>query len=163
METKICSRCALDTTTSFIKFDDKGVCNFCHDYDKAAAMSLLEKELGWVYYGGKHYESIYTRFYQAFVLPRKFNIDKRKAHYSSLVCSGQMTRERATELIKEPAYDEQLLEQDREYAIKKLGLSRNVFDTIMSAPNKSFLAYRTNHGVFEFAKKLVNATRGRIG
>jgi N-acetyl sugar amidotransferase len=72
------------------------------DYNKAAAMETLQKDLGWIYYGGKHYESIYTRFYQAYLLPRKFSIDKRKAHYSSLIYSGQMTRDQAVELMKEP-------------------------------------------------------------
>lgn len=133
------------------------------DYDKTEAMRLLEDKLGWVYYGGKHYESIYTRFYQAYLLPRKFDIDKRKAHYSSLICSGQMKRARAIELMNEPVYEERLLQEDREYAIKKLGLSQETFDTIMSAPNKSFMEYRTSRAVFEFAKKLVNATRGYIG
>ena len=61
------------------------------DYNKQQAMEVLQNQLGWVYYGGKHYESIYTRFYQAYLLPTKFDIDKRKAHYSNLILSGQMT------------------------------------------------------------------------
>jgi N-acetyl sugar amidotransferase len=133
------------------------------DYDKQQAMRLLQDKLGWVYYGGKHYESIYTRFYQAYVLPRKFDIDKRKAHYSSLICSGQMTRERALELMREPVYPERGLREDREYTIKKLGLRPEQFDAIMAAPNKTFESYRTSHRVFELAKKLVNATRHHIG
>ena len=133
------------------------------DYDKKHAMRLLEEQLGWQYYGGKHYESIYTRFYQAYVLPRKFNIDKRKAHFSSLICSGQMTRDEALDLMREPVYPQHLLEQDREYALKKLGLTASQFDDIMAAPTKTFLAYRTRHGFFEWAKKLVNSTRSLIG
>ena len=133
------------------------------DYDKNQAMRLLEEQLGWQYYGGKHYESIYTRFYQAYVLPRKFNIDKRKAHFSSLICSGQMTRDEALDLMREPVYPQHLLEQDREYATKKLGLSASQFDDIMAAPTKTFLAYRTRHAFFEGAKKLVNSTRSFIG
>ena len=133
------------------------------DYDKKQAIHLLEEKLGWQYYGGKHYESIYTRFYQAYVLPRKFSIDKRKAHYSSLICSGQMTRVEALDLMREPVYPQHLLEQDREYATKKLGLSASQFDEIMAAPTKTFLAYRTRHKFFEGAKKLVNSTRSFIG
>ncbi len=133
------------------------------DYDKQQTMHLLQDQLGWVYYGGKHYESIYTRFYQAYVLPRKFDIDKRKAHYSSLICSGQMTREQALALMQEPVYPERALLEDREYTIKKLGLNPEQFDAIMDAPNKTFESYRTSHRVFELAKKLVNATRRQIG
>jgi hypothetical protein len=133
------------------------------DYDKAKAMQLLQDRLGWVYYGGKHYESIYTRFYQAYVLPRKFDIDKRKAHLSTLILSGQTTREQALAAMQEPVYPERALLEDRDYAIKKLGLSSEQFDSIMAAPEKTFLDYRTSHGIFERAKKIVNAGRRAIG
>jgi N-acetyl sugar amidotransferase len=133
------------------------------DYNKTQTMQLLQDKLAWVYYGGKHYESIYTRFYQAYVLPRKFNIDKRKAHLSTLVCSGQMTREQALEAMQEPVYPERALVDDREYSIKKLGLTQRQFDQIMTAPNKTFLEYHTSHSLFETAKKLVNAGRKYIG
>lgn len=133
------------------------------EYDKKKAMSILENELGWVYYGGKHYESIYTRFYQAYILPRKFNIDKRKAHYSNLICSGQMTRDEALASMREPVYPEKLLQDDREYTIKKLGLTEAEFDAIMHAPNRTFVDYKTSHGFFEQAKKVVNASRRWIG
>lgn len=132
-------------------------------YDKDEAMDVLQNQLGWVYYGGKHYESIYTRFYQAYILPRKFDIDKRKAHYSNLVLSGQMTREEALEQMKLPVYPENLLEEDREYTIKKLGFSEAEFDAIMAAPTKIFEDYKTSHKIFETAKKMVNATRRYVG
>ncbi|OGB20901.1 MAG: ExsB family protein [Burkholderiales bacterium RIFCSPLOWO2_02_FULL_57_36] len=138
------------------------ILNYVH-YDKKEAMDVLQDKLGWIYYGGKHYESIYTRFYQAYILPRKFNIDKRKAHYSNLICSGQMTREEAFTLMQDPVYPEKLLEDDREYTIKKLGLTEDEFEAIMKAPNKTFLDYKTSHGLFEHAKKIVNASRRWIG
>ena len=133
------------------------------EYEKKNAMEVLQNKLGWVYYGGKHYESIYTRFYQAYLLPRKFDIDKRKAHYSNLICSDQLSREQALQLMREPTYPEQLLAEDREYTIKKLGLTADQFETIMGAPNKTFHEYRTSHGMFELAKKLVNTSRKYIG
>ncbi len=70
------------------------------DYRKKDAMEILENELGWRYYGGKHYESIYTRFFQGYLLPRKFGYDKRRAHLSSLVCSSEISREQALEELK---------------------------------------------------------------
>jgi N-acetyl sugar amidotransferase len=133
------------------------------DYRKAAAMNILQKELGWVYYGGKHYESIYTRFYQAYLLPRKFNIDKRKAHYSNLILSGQMSRLEALEAMKEPAYPKDLLKQDREYAIKKLNLDEKSFEDIMALPTKTFLDYKNHRDVFTLAKRMLNSSRRLIG
>ena len=133
------------------------------EYDKTKAMQLLQDKLGWVYYGGKHYESIYTRFYQAFLLPRKFEIDKRKAHLSTLILSGQTTREQALAAMQEPVYPERALLEDRDYAIKKLNLTSEQFEAILAAPNKTFLDYRTSHGIFETAKRIVNAGRRSIG
>ena len=133
------------------------------DYNKKPAMSALEQRIGWIYYGGKHYESIYTRFYQAYLLPRKFNIDKRKAHYSNLILSGQMTRAEALEAMKEPTYPKKLLDQDREYTIKKLNLDGGAFEEIMALPRKTFLDYRNNRDVFNLAKRVVNTSRQLIG
>lgn len=111
------------------------------DYSKKRAMEILQSELGWKYYGGKHYESIYTRFYQGCILPRKFGFDKRRSHLSSLVCSGEMTRAEALgELAKAPYPPDQQTE-DREYVIKKLGLQPADFDGIMAAPPKRFEDY----------------------
>jgi N-acetyl sugar amidotransferase len=111
------------------------------DYVKKDAMEVLQKELDWKYYGGKHYESIYTRFYQGYILPKKFGYDKRKTHLSSLICSGEISRDEAlSELANEP-YPADLQEQDREYVIKKLGLTEEQFEEIMNLPKKSFWDY----------------------
>lgn len=111
------------------------------DYNKETAMALLQKELGWVYYGGKHYESIYTRFFQGYILPKKFKVDKRKAHLSSLVCSGQITREQAVNELQEPPYAADLQESDFQFVLKKLSLTENEFEQIMNLPIKSFYDY----------------------
>lgn len=78
-------------------------------YNKNEAMDILRTKLDWKYYGGKHYESIYTRFYQGYILPTKFGIDKRKAHISSLIFAGQVTREQGFDELKKPIYPEELL------------------------------------------------------
>jgi N-acetyl sugar amidotransferase len=113
------------------------------DYRKADALEVLQKELGWRYYGGKHYESIYTRFYQGYILPKKFGFDKRKMHLSSLICSGEITREIALAELAQPTYAEALQASDREYVIKKLGMTEAEFDQIMSAPPKRYDDYPT--------------------
>jgi len=104
-------------------------------------MAVLQDELGWVYYGGKHYESIYTRFFQAYILPRKFNADKRKAHLSALICAGEITREQAQTALQEPICPETLLRQDKEFVVKKLGLTEDEFDAIMARPRKTIRDY----------------------
>lgn len=111
------------------------------DYNKQEAMQLLENELGWKYYGGKHHESIYTRFYQGYILPQKFGYDKRRSHLSSQICSGEITRELALAELQEPAYSPSVQEEDREYVAKKLGLIDHEFDAIMNLPKKKFLDY----------------------
>jgi N-acetyl sugar amidotransferase len=103
-------------------------------YNKKEVKKLISKELGWRDYGGKHYESVFTRFYQGYILPNKFKIDKRKAHLSNLICSGQITREEAVEEMKQPIYNEAVRNADYEFVIKKFGLTSAEFEAIMNAP-----------------------------
>lgn len=103
------------------------------DYSKSRAKSLLMKELGWRDYGGKHYESVFTRFYQGYVLPRKFNVDKRKAHLSNLILTGEISRDQALVELQQPTYDEELMKEDKAYVIKKLGFSAEEFEKILTA------------------------------
>lgn len=106
------------------------------DYQKAEAKRTLTTELGWRDYGGKHYESVFTRFYQGYVLPRKFGVDKRKAHLSSLILSDQMTREAAIRELQQPTYDEELQQLDMAYVRKKLGFSAREFEELLTQPNR---------------------------
>lgn len=113
------------------------------DYDKHQATAVLEKELGWRSYGGKHCESIYTRFFQTCILPEKFNIDKRRAHLSALVVCGQLSREGALDAVRLPAAPEDRARDDRQYVLKKLGLTEDEFQNIMRQPCKTYWEYRT--------------------
>ncbi len=113
------------------------------DYDKFEVGKILRKELGWKYYGGHHYESIYTRFVASYILREKFNIDKRKVSLSALIRSGKMTREEALEKITEKPYPDERIDEDKHYILEKLGLTKEEFDEIMSSPIKSFLDYPT--------------------
>lgn len=130
------------------------------DYHKEQAMALLERELGWVYYGGKHHESIYTRFYQGYVLPTKFGIDKRYGHLSDLINAGQMTREQALDEVAKPPYPLEEQRSDLAYVAKKLGLTPEDFDKIMRLPVKSFRDYRHSYGQVQALKSWVNRLRG---
>jgi N-acetyl sugar amidotransferase len=112
------------------------------DYNRNEAKRLLEREIGWRDYGGKHYESVFTRFFQGYILPRKFGIDKRRAHLSALICSGQIQRSETLEIITHDPYPSvEMMREDREYVIKKLGLSEAEFEQIMAEPVKSYRDY----------------------
>lgn len=118
-------------------------------YNKAEAIKTLEREVGWRNYGGKHQESIITRFHQAYVLPRKFKLDKRRAHLSNLIFSGQMTREEALAELAKPPYAPEMIEADCEYFIKKLVITESEFERIMAEPPKSYRDYPNEEWLYD--------------
>lgn len=130
-------------------------------YVKEDAMKVIQDELGWVYYGGKHYESVFTRFFQAYLLPVKFGFDKRLAHLSTLICSGQITREEALEEMKKDAYPPDMLAEDKEYVIKKLGMTHEEFEKMLQAPVKSYKDYPNDESKLKFIYSVYNKLRGR--
>ena len=111
------------------------------DYNKNSALIELEK-IGYKPYPKKHGESIFTKFFQNYYLPKKFKYDKRLPHYSSLILSNQMSREEAIELLKKPLYEEKELENDIEYIIKKLQIDKETFKDIMNAEITYYEQYR---------------------
>ncbi len=131
-------------------------------YVKSDAKKLLIDELGWRDYGGKHYESIFTRFFHAYYLPNKFGYDLRKSYLSALICSGQISRNEALEELKNPPAKEEMLVNDKEYVMKKLGLSSEEFSTIMTAPNKTFKDYPNTDGIWRKFGKVVRVARNYI-
>lgn len=111
------------------------------DYNKAEAMKLLQEELGWRNYGGKHHESRFTKFIQSYLLLKKFDLDYRKATFSSQICVGDMTREQAIEALKAPAYNEQDMEREKEYIAKKLQISRAELNEIIERRGRYYDEY----------------------
>ena len=111
------------------------------DYQKKMAQDFLKSEYNWQYYGEHHHENIFTKFAIAQWLPKKFNIDKRIITYSAQIMSEEISRDEALERIKKEPYTEDEMERDKEYVIKKLGLTRHELDGIWNRPNKSFLDY----------------------
>lgn len=108
------------------------------EYDKEKAKKFLIEELGWRDYGGKHHESIYTKFFQAYILPTKFGYDKRRAHLSSLILAGQIQREEALKELEKPLYDEKELNEHILYVPKKLGLTQEEFEDIMKTQPRKY-------------------------
>ncbi len=130
-------------------------------YDKKHAMSLLQEKLGWRYYGGKHYESVYTRFFQGYILPEKFKIDKRKAHLSTLIFSGQLTRDQALDELKRAPYPEELFHDDYEFVLKKFSLSEGEFRELIALPVKTYRDYPNNSEFMGILRKTLNYLRGK--
>ena len=130
------------------------------NYNKDDAMKLLQDKLSWIYYGGKHYESVYTRFYQGYMLPKKFGIDKRRGHASDLIRANQLSREDALEEMKKDPYPStEMLEQDKEFMYKKFMFSKQDFEEIMSKPKKNFMDYKNRAKYVVKIKKVVNYLR----
>ena len=119
-------------------------------YIKDDAMHLLEKELEWKYYGGKHYESKYTGFVQSYILPEKFNIDYRRATFSVQICTGEITREYALEELKKKTYQPEQVNIEKTYISKKLGISLEEFENIMEDPPKLYRDYPNDEKKLEF-------------
>lgn len=119
------------------------------DYNKSEVKKLIIEKLGWRDYGGKHYESIFTRFYQGYILKEKFGFDKRQFHLSTLVQSKQISREEALSEFKMPAYDPLILAQDKDYVIKKLEFTEESFDAYMSAPIHKHTEYKSIQGYWD--------------
>jgi len=118
------------------------------DYDKNDAQKVLTEKFNWQQYGAKHNESIFTRFYQNYILPLKFKVDKRKAHLSSLICSGQITREQALEEIQTDTLTLKQTIEDKSYILKKLGITEETFDNWMKQKPVShfeYPSYLTHH------------------
>lgn len=128
-------------------------------YNKEEAIRILEKDYGWRYYGGKHYESRWTRFFQGYYLPYKFGYDKRKAHLSSLIVSGQMSRAEALEALKTPLYDDKLLSEDKIFIAKKLGLSLTEFEELIEQPVHHYSEFPNHQGKKRIAMQAYRLAR----
>jgi N-acetyl sugar amidotransferase len=113
-------------------------------YKKLEAKRFLIDEFGWRDYGGKHYESVFTRFYQGYILPIKYGIDKRKAHLSNLICNGEITRAEALDELSKPVDELSRQKADKRYVAKKLGWSETEFDDILALPPRRHEEFGTD-------------------
>jgi N-acetyl sugar amidotransferase len=111
-------------------------------YVKEEAMQFLVDRFGWQRYAHKHYESRFTRFYEGYWLPTKFGYDKRRAHFSSLILTKQMTRDEALRKISQPAYDDETIAHDFEYVATKLDIGVDALRDLLNGPNRSYRDYK---------------------
>jgi N-acetyl sugar amidotransferase len=125
-------------------------------YIKAEAMQFLKDTYGWIPYPQKHFESRFTRFFEGYWLPNKFGFDSRRVQYSSLILTGQMTRDQALQLLQAPALSDDEVRTEFEYIAKKLGISSDELQGYFDAPNKSYKDYKNQEAMFVLGAKILN-------
>lgn len=140
----------------FLKLESIEVLNYI-DYNKQVAKEIIISQLNWKDYGGKHYESVFTKFYQAYILPVKFGVDKRIAHNSNLICSGQITKSEATKEIDKPLYLENSdLKAEKDYVLKKFQISEKEFDEYMNGVIRKHSDFKTEKHLWEKYFQLID-------
>jgi N-acetyl sugar amidotransferase len=122
------------------------------NYNKEEVEKLLFEKFGWQKYENKHYENVFTRFYEGYYLIKKFNYDKRKCYQSNLILSGQITREEALSNLSKNPYNENLVKRDMKYIAKKMGFSLSEFEDIINREGKSYEDYPNS---FTILKSLI--------
>jgi N-acetyl sugar amidotransferase len=127
-------------------------CNFV-PFLKADVEQELHDKFGWQSFQHKHHESRFTRFYEDYWLPRKFGFQKRKAHFSSLILTGQMTREEALERVSKPEMSEEFLKQEFEYVANKLDLTKDELQTIFEGENQTYANYKNKKNIITMGAK----------
>ena len=109
----------------------------------------MEQDFGFKPYPYKHYESVFTRFYQGYILPKKFFVDKRRLHLSTLVISNQLTRDEALEILTEPPYKVETEEEDIEYFLKKMNWNSEMLEQYLNRPERSHHNYKTEKPLWD--------------
>ena len=124
-------------------------------YSKTEAIETLSREFGWQYYGGKHYESLLTRYLQGVCQPKKFGFDKRRFHLSCLVNNGEMTREEALQELEQPTYPVEQQQADEKEILERLEIAPEEWQRILDAPPTPDDAYFSQQKLFDLAKKVL--------
>ncbi|NOQ75516.1 MAG: hypothetical protein GQ574_26135, partial [Crocinitomix sp.] len=144
---------SVTSSHKIVKFDEASLEVLNLKANKAEAAALLQKEYNWEPVRVKHGESIWTRFYQCHILPTRFGIDKRKAHFSNFILSGVMTRDEALAELSKPIYLDDL-ENDKKIIFKRFGISAAKFDELMHVPKKVQSDFKTEKALKETYAKI---------
>lgn len=132
-------------------------------YVKENAIGLLMDRFGWQPYPQKHFESRFTKFYEGYWLPEKFGFDTRRVQFSSLILTGQMTRDEALERLGSLSYDESTIDHDFEFVATKLGITATELKSYMNAPNKTFRDYRSQYALYNAGARVMKSLRLEVG
>jgi N-acetyl sugar amidotransferase len=124
-------------------------------YVKEDALKILAETYGWTPYPQKHFESRFTRFYEGYWLPQRFGFDTRRVQYSSLILTGQITREEALEKMKKPAYNPETIDEEFKYIATKLGIKVEELRSYFTAPTKFYWDYKNQLAMFRIGAKIL--------
>lgn len=119
------------------------------EYDKEKVKAFLAERFGWEAYANKHYEDVFTRFYEGYYLPHKFGYDKRKCYLSNEILVGTKTREEALKELESPGYDAATMREDLEYIAAKLDITPEEFEALIDGENKTFKDYKNSWGLIQ--------------
>jgi N-acetyl sugar amidotransferase len=125
------------------------------NYIKEDALKLLAEEYGWTPYPQKHFESRFTRFFEGFWLPERFGFDTRRVQFSSLILTGQLSRQEALEKLKKPAYNIETIKDEFNYIAKKLGITSSKLKEYLKMPKKFYWDYKNQERIFNLGAKLL--------
>lgn len=125
-------------------------------FNKKIAEKTLSEKFGWLPFQHKHHESRFTRFYEDYWMPRKFGYEKRRAHFSSLIMTGQMSRDEAIDRISQPELSDDFMKNELKYIANKLGLTVDELHKIFEQPNKTYRDYSNKLWLIQLGGKLLN-------
>lgn len=132
-------------------------------YLKEEAISLLSDKFGWQPYPQKHFESRFTRFYESYWLPKRFGYDVRRVQYSSLILTGQMTRNEALERLKAPSYDAATIGHELEFVANKLGVTVDDLNSYMQLPLRTYRDYRSQRSLYDVGARVMRLVGLELG
>ena len=126
-------------------------------YIKSEARTLLVERFGWQPYPQKHFESRFTRFYESYWLPERFGYDVRKVQFSSLIVTGQMTRDEALAELKKPSYDADTIGQEIEFVANKLDITVDELRSYIAMPKKTYRDYKSQESIYRIGATVMRA------
>ena len=132
-------------------------------YNRNDAAKFLKDRYGWEVYGEKHYESRFTKFYESFWLYKKFGYDVRRVKYSSLIVTGQITRQEALKMLAQPPYDEETIAHDMEYIANKLNITLEELQSYLETPNRTYRDYRNQAWIYSIGAMMMRALGLELG
>lgn len=132
-------------------------------YIKEDAKKLLMERFGWQPYPQKHFESRFTKFYESYWLPERFGYDVRKVQYSSLIVTGQMSRDEALEALKQPSYDKETIDQEIEFVANKLDITVDELMSYMKLPKKTYKDYKNQEEIYKLGARAMKTLGLEIG
>ena len=132
-------------------------------YIKDDAIDLLVNDFGWEAYPQKHFESRFTKFYEGYWLPSRFGFDTRKVQFSSLILTGQMSRDEAMNKLSKTSYDKETIDHDKEYIANKLNIKVSELEIYHQMEKRSYKDYKSQNWLYNIGGKVMKMLKLELG